>query len=272
MVIEFSIRVEGLPLGRRALRDQGIPQLILVSPVAALLAAYFAARRTAPFPLEMPRRRIYTLRQLLFAQYIFGLLLGWWAYTRREEIGQRRMGLDWQARDQAAKAIFGPYDWNVATWRENDLVGVIPLQGFAQQPVTDTTLELVARQGKVVTLGVNSNAVTDEGLNRLSAATHLRTVEITSSRVTDKGLHSLSKVSGLETLIINSPHVTLEGLKRLPSAKSLRTVAARGISLTDDERRELCTARPDLRWEMSAPPVVIPKPSAQAPTDSSSND
>src|SRR5438876_4539576 len=96
MLIEFSLKAEGLKEGRRALRDVATLQLCLAAPIAASAGAFLAARYYAPVAISREWRRRYTLRQLFIAQLIAGLLLGWWAYTRRDEIGQRRAELEWQ--------------------------------------------------------------------------------------------------------------------------------------------------------------------------------
>src|SRR3954471_24586922 len=117
MLIELTLKAEGLAEGRRALREVAMLQLFLTAPIVAIAGGFLAARYCAPEALSPQHRRRYTLRQLFIVQLIAALLLGWWAYTRRDEIGQRRAELAWQIRDREAKAVYEPFGWHVETWQ-----------------------------------------------------------------------------------------------------------------------------------------------------------
>src|SRR5438309_4592744 len=52
MLIEFSLKVEGLTYGRRALRDVATLQLCLAAPIAASAAGFLAARYYAPVSIS----------------------------------------------------------------------------------------------------------------------------------------------------------------------------------------------------------------------------
>ena len=191
-----------------------------------------------------------TLRQLFLGQFVIGLLLGWWVITRHDEIGERRIELDWQARERAAEAIFGRYGWYVKIYRDTGTIGLWNPDSFAVQPVTDTALDLVAQHDEVVELYVRSDLVSDEGLKRLASAKNLRLIKIASSQITDEGFHTLAKLPSLEQLDIDSPHLTLDDLKRLPGAQSLKFVIVRGLTLTRDEYLELLAAQPKIGWSV----------------------
>src|SRR4051812_20493227 len=150
MIVQFSLTAEGLPLvfGRRAFGEQGSLPLIFASPVVAFLGAYLMTRRSPSAANDRPRRR-YTLRQLFVGQVIVGLLLGWWTYTRRNELGQRRMELGWQAREESLNAMFAPYGWYVKTWQDKSDIALWEYQNPAPKVVTNATLDLVAHQGNI---------------------------------------------------------------------------------------------------------------------------
>jgi len=251
MIVQVSLTAEGLPLvfGRRAFGEQGSLPLIFVSPAVAFLGAYLMTRRSPSATNDRPRRR-YTLRQLFVGQVIVGVLLGWWTYTRRNELGQRRMELGWQAREESLNAMFAPYGWYVKTWHDKSDIGLWEHPNPHPKVVTNATLDLVARQENIVEVCIKSDAVTDDGLRRLATTKGIKLVEIVSSQVTDDGIHAVSRLPGLETLVIDSPHVTLDGLKRMPQSKSLQWVQVRRLILTRDEYFDLVNARPDVGWSI----------------------
>jgi hypothetical protein len=251
MIVQFSLAAEGLPLafGRRALGEEGSLHLILLSPAIAFLGAYLLTRRLPLAAIKDPRRS-YTLRQLFVGQLIVGLVLGWWAYTRRSELGQRKQELSWQAREQSLTAIFGPYGWYVKTWHDKDDIALWQGANPAPQVVTDATLDLVVRQGNIVELDIKSDAVTDDGLRRLATSKGIKILEVTSNQLTDDGIHAVSQIPGLETLVVDSPGVTLAGLKQMPKSTSLQFVQVRRLVLTRAEYFDLMASQPDIGWSI----------------------
>lgn len=249
MILQFSFAAEGLPLafGRGSFSDQGLLQLILVSPATAFVGAFVMARWNTISAVHPPRRR-YTLRQLFVAQVIVGLLLGWWTYTRCTEIGQRKLELGWQSREQSLNAIFAPYGWFVKTWHDKDDIALWEDANPHPKVVTDATLALVARQRNIVDVRIKSDVVTNDGLQWLATAKGIKIVEIVSNQVTDEGIHAVCQIPGLETLIVDSPHVTLNGLKQLPRSNSLECVQVRRLTVTEREYSELMAARPGVFW------------------------
>lgn len=246
MLLEFSLKTEGLPLVRRAFSDQTMLPLILAAPAVGFLVTFLAMRPHPSGTSNQPRRYRFTIRQLFVGQLVLGLLLGWWTYTRREEIGHRKVDLEWQTREEAAKAVFDPYGWYVKSWRDKIEIALWHVDAFGQQPVSDATLDLVVQHGNVIELNILSDRVSDEGLERLRAAKGLNCLVVTSNQITDAGLHAVSMIPGLETLWVTSPNITLDGLKCFPMTTSLKSIVIQGIAVTPDEYRELLSSRPDL--------------------------
>jgi hypothetical protein len=259
MLIELSLKAEGLPDGRRALRNAATLQLCLAAPLAAFATGFVTARRYAPAMPEVSRRRRYTLRQLFIGQLIVGLLLGWWAFTRRDEIGKRRDELEWQVRDRQMKAIFEPYGWKVHTWPGYDEMALLSPEVFVsssgptfQQPVHDDTLKLVAIHAPVTQLIVSSDAVTDAGPKHLADAKRLRRLWIASRQITDDGVAELCELPRLRYLEIHSPQLTKASLDRLARVKSLRYLVLSTALITPEEQKAFRQARPDVNLRFVA--------------------
>lgn len=254
MLIEFSLKAEGLTYGRRALRDVATWQLCLAAPIAAIAGGFLAARYYAPATLSPERRQRYTLRQLFVAQLIAGLLLGWWAYTRRDEIGQRRAELEWQVRDREAKAVYEPYGWHVQTWPDYEDISLLAFPP-RQPSVSDEALALVGVHGPITYLFIRSENITDAGLKHISAAKRLRRLEIASPNVTDIGVAELDELSRLRYLEIRSPKLTGASLRSLAKIKSLRYVVLSTTQITAEEEEAFHRARIDvnLRFDHSEP-------------------
>jgi hypothetical protein len=250
MLIEFSLKAEGLTYGRRALRDVATLRLWLAAPIVAIAGGFLAARYYAPASLSQERRRRYTLRQLFAAQLIAGLLLGWWAYTRRDEIGQRRAELEWQVRDREAKAVYEPYGWTVQTWPGYDEIGLIAPRHIGMR---DEPLTLVRVHGPVTSMAIVSDTVSDTGLGHIAGAKRLRRLIIRSPQLTDSGVAQLSELPRLRYLEIASPNLTAESLSSLAKIKSLRYVVLTTTQITAEEQEAFHRTRPDVHLRFSQP-------------------
>jgi hypothetical protein len=248
MVVEMGLKAEGLPYGAQVLREHATIQLWLFSPGAALIAGYFAARwlTSTPSKATGPRGR-YTLQQLFLAQFIAGLLLGWWVFTRRDQISERRADLYWQNRENAAKAAFEPYGWRVSIFREFAEIDLTTDWHPSQQPAGDDSLGLVARDGSVGSLVVSSDAVTDAGLEHLAEADTIRELFIASDQVTDEGIRRLSALPRLRYLGIRSPNITGASLEHLAKVKSLRYVTLSTTQISAEEQAAFHLARPNVQ-------------------------
>jgi hypothetical protein len=256
MLIELSLKAEGLSDGRSAMRVAANWQLCLAAPLVAVLAAFFSARYYAP-PAGDPReRRRYTIRQLLIGQLIAGLLLGWWAYTRRDEIGQRRQQIKWQVRDRQMKEIYEPYGWAVSMWPNyEDVVLVTPRSALNFQPPSqiqsDEALRPVAVYGPVTDLYAISDAITDDGLQHLEKAERLRRLSIASRQITDDGIARLCVLPRLRYLTIRSPNVTDQSLAQLAKVKSLRFLELQDTKITPAAIDEFRRQRPGVDVRVS---------------------
>jgi hypothetical protein len=253
MAFEFSLRAEGLSNVRRALHDYVTIPLWIASVVVAFGVGFVAASRYAPVLLHSsPARRRYTLRQLFVAQLIVGLLLGWWVFTRRDEIHDRRAELNWLAHDRAAKGVFEPYGWNVQTWKGYDEIALSTFTRYQnQQPVRDETLALVAGHGSVAHLEISSDEVTDAGVAHLVAARDLRELWIASEQVTDEGVRELCKLPRLRYLGIRSSRLNGSSLERLAEVKSLRYVALSTTQITPQQQAAFRKARPGVELRLN---------------------
>jgi hypothetical protein len=253
MLVEFSLTAEGLRDSRRAIREVATWQLCLAGPLLTFLASFFAVGRYARLG-DVPPSRRYTLQQLFVYQLIAALLLGWWTYTRREEIGWRRSLLQWQVRDRQAKAIFEPYGWRVLSWLGYEEIGLTAQRPPNQQPVDDETLELVSIHGPVIELNVSSDKVTDAGVARLAGAKQLRQLNLASEQISDEGVAELCRLPRLRYLEINSPRLTGAGLAQLAKIKSLRLVTLDTTLITPSEEEAFRKARPDVNLRFTSRP------------------
>jgi len=262
MLMEYGFRLEGLPDVRRALRDYTVAPLWGAAIAVAFGAGFFAARRHTPGLLgSAPVRSRFMLWQLFAAQLVVGLALGWWAFTRREEIGYRHGELNWHAQLAADKALFGAYGWEVDTWPDydyylsgfkEDWINLFPPRPFRPQPVTDETLELVVRDERVYHLVVVSDGVTDAGLARLAASKSLTNVWIQSTQITDDGVAKLCQLRGLNSVGITSAQLTKVSLQRLAEVKSLSSIVLDSPLITPQDEAAFRLARPDLHLRINS--------------------
>jgi hypothetical protein len=247
MLIEYALTLEGLSNSRRALRDAATGPLILTAPLAAIAAGFLAARRYAT-PQQGHRR--WTLRQLFIGQLIAAVLLGWWTFTRREEISRRRTELAWQVRDRQLKAIYEPLGVQVETWPNQEDVALIVWPGRA---FSDVSLKLVAIHGPVTQLRIHSDALNDPGLAEIASATRLRRLWLHSSQISDSGVARLAELPRLRYLEVHSPLLTGASLRSLAKIETLRYVVLGTGNITSEELTQFQSARPDVNVRISAP-------------------
>ena len=251
MLFEYGFRLEGLPNAHRALRESTLAPLWGAAIAVSFGTGFFAARRFAPGLLSSaPASRRFTLRQLLAAQLIAGLALGWWVFTRRDEIGSRRVELDWQIRDREAKALFEPLGYEVVTWKDHDEMALITRSYVG--PVRDDTVAVVARHGSVTHLALENDDISDAGLEHLISARRLRRLNIVATQVTDDGVLALSQLPRLRYLTIVSPHLTGASLDSLAKVKSLRVLSLTTRKITPAEVAEFRKSRPDVDLRLNA--------------------
>jgi hypothetical protein len=253
MLIEYALKVEGLSQGRLALKDAAAGQLLLAAPLIAIAVGFFASRRYAPASQRRGQRRAWTLRQLFIGQLIAGLLLGWWAYTRRDEIHERRNELEWRVRNERVKALFEPIGWYVYSWPGVDEI-TLGASGPPRWPAArDEQLPLAVAQGPVSELYLASNEITDQGLPLLSGAARLRQLQISSNLVTDEGIAALAALPRLRYLRLGCPQLTGECLQSLAKVRSLRYVEITTVRVTPQDAETFRAARPDVNLRIVAP-------------------
>jgi len=243
MLLEFSLKAEGLPTGRTALREMASVELCLAAPLIAVAAGFLVARGYTP-PADAQKKHRYTLRQLFVAQLVIGLLLGWWAYTRRDEIGQRRHQLVWQARDGQLKSAFEPLGWNLQTWPDDDAVwlnehGISP-------PVVPGLLHPLRLFPTVWELRIDSNRIVDRDVEDLLPLSTLRSLQLLCPHLTDDGVAQLCELPRLRYLRIKSPHITGATLEMLVNMKTLRFVEIDSAQITVADAEEFRQARPNV--------------------------
>jgi hypothetical protein len=246
MLIEYALTLEGLSNSRRAL-SAATRDFILAAPLAAIAAGFLAARRYAP--LSEGRRR-WTLRQLFIGQLIAAVLLGWWTFTRREEISRRRAELAWQVRDRQLKAIFEPAGFEVQTWPNYEDISLRTAPG---RSFTDTSMKIVGSQMSVTEIVIASDALSDAGLEDIRATTRLRRLWLHSSQLSDAGVARLAELPRLRYLEIHSPLLTGASLRSLAKIKTLRYVVLGTNNITSEELTRFQSARPDVNVRISAP-------------------
>jgi hypothetical protein len=245
MSIEFLLTAEGFPESRRALRYAANWQLLIVGPLLAFLFSFLAARRYAPVAGAHERR--FSLRQLFLYQLIAASLFGWWTFTRRSEISQRRALLQWEIRDRDARATFEPLGWTVQTWPENDEILLVAIP--KQPPLDDEALRPITSNLSVTLVNLQSDAVTDSGLKHLQGANRLRRLQLFSKNIGDEGVGELCKLPRLRYLEVHSPNLTAKSLAALSQVRTLRLLVLTRAHLTDEAITAFRQARPgiDLR-------------------------
>lgn len=264
MLQEYVLRLEGLPVPRRELRELTARPLWGAAIVVALGVGFFAARRyTTGLLGSAPARRKFTLLHLFAAQLAVGLALGWWVFTRRAEIGYRHGEMSWEAQIAADKALFEPYGWEVLTWEEydyfrarpgEDWITVCPPRPFRQQPVTDETLKVVLDDDRLLQLVVVSDGVTDAGLTILATRKNLNSLWIKSDQVTDNGIAELTRFPGLKTVGFESKTLTDVALQQLAGIKSLGFVSINSPQITPQAEAEFRAIRPEVTLKINSWP------------------
>lgn len=176
-------------------------------------------------------------------------LLGWWTFTRRNEIGQRSIELAWQVLDREAKAVFAPLGWWVETAPGSDEVHLQAAPHY--RAIQDEALAPVRMHGSVTLLSIRSDQVTDAGLEHLRGASRLRWIYLESGQITDAGVFALCELPRLRYLQIQSPHLSGRSLQALAKVNTLRYLVIRGGRFSSEEVAAFRAARPgvDLRVE-----------------------
>jgi hypothetical protein len=242
MSVEFLLTAEGFPQSRRAIRTAANWQLFLAGPLLVFLFSFMAARRYAPASGQ-PHRR-YSLRQLFVYQLIAAALLGWWTFTRRSEIFERRNLLAWQVRERDAKALFEPLGCWVEAPPDRDEVWLYA--HASHRPVSDESLAPVAVHGAVTFVSIRASDVTDAGIKHLRGADRLRMLIVQSDQLTDEGVEVLEDLPRLRTLELDSPHLTGKSLQSLVKVRSLRALTISRAKITDKEIAAFRQARTGL--------------------------
>jgi hypothetical protein len=87
--------------------------------------------------------------------------------------------------------------------------------------------------------------VTDTGLRHLSENhSSLRSLTVSGEKITDAGLRELARLTGLRELLLQDTKATGKGLLRLTPCRNLRSVECHGVTVTDQQRRQLKEAMP----------------------------
>jgi hypothetical protein len=246
MSIELLLTAEGFPESRRAIRAAANWQLFLAGPLLVFLCSFMAARRYAPANGQ-PQRR-YSLRQLFVYQLIAGSLLGWWTFTRRGEIVQRRHVLQWQLRDHEARTVFEPLGWTVQTWPDSD---EIMLMANGTSLLGDQSLAPLVTNQSVVYVHIHSDAITDVGLKYLRGANRLRRLKVASKQITDAGVAELSDLPRLRYVEVYSPQLTDDSLASLAKLRVLRRLVISRARLSDERVNEFLQAKPGVDFQVS---------------------
>lgn len=249
MSVEFLLTAEGFAETRRAIRLAANWQLFLTGPLLVFLFAFLAARRYAPAQGNLQRR--YSLRRLFVYQLIAASLFGWWTFTRRSEIAQRRNVLAWELRDRDAKAVFVPLGWWVDARTEND--EIVLSAGPHLATIDDDAFAPIVPHGSVSGVFAKSPSLTDRALKQLRGANRLRQLVIESDEITDEGIAELCDLPRLRYLDVRCPKVTAKSLESLAKLRSLRFLTIRQAQISEDEAAAFRQARRSVNLRLEGP-------------------
>lgn len=240
MAIEFCLTAEGFTETRKALRIAANWQLFLSGPLLVFLFSFFAARRDALNVGALPRR--FSLRRLFAYQLLAASLFGWWTFTRRNEIVQRRNLLAWEILDRDSKALFQPLGWWVETFPGRDEVFLSA--GPHYRAIDDTAFAPIAAHGSVIHILAKGDQLTDRSLQQLRGADRLRQLYLTGAQITDEGVAALEELPRLRYVEIQSPHLTKKTLDSLAKVRTLRFITISRAHVTKEDVAAFHAARP----------------------------
>lgn len=218
------------------------------------------------------RRLQFSLRTLLAAVTLCGLLLGWagmWlkgvmrqgklaaAITERgAEVTTEPAGPKWLA------SMFGEEQfvtvtavrYGATTLHDSDLALLRGLSGIERlsldaadrKGMTDAGLRNLAELTKVDRLHLGDTGVTDEGLKYLREWSELEWLCLSGTRVSDAGLVYLKGMKKLKALHLSRTAITDAGLEHLSELDGLRLVYLGYTKVSDAGIAHLKEAMPDL--------------------------
>jgi hypothetical protein len=193
-------------------------------------------------PFRKPRWLQFSLRALLAAMLLGGVLLGRYGIRRLEIARERdalaelqRFGADVQFHDQRVVGISfsGPRFRNPAL----DRVGRFPRLRrlvFIDTALNDAGLARLTQLEDLRQLLVIDAAVTDRGLAHVGRLEHLETLRLDNTQITDDGLIHLASLKNLERLELAGTRVSDRGLQRLEGLSGLESLYLRETQVTDE--------------------------------------
>lgn len=95
---------------------------------------------------------------------------------------------------------------------------------LTEQPITDETLALVAKLGRVAWLNLAGTEVTDDGLKHLADMESLEKLHLERTKISDAGLKHLTNLKSLQYLNLYGTNVTDAGLKSIVELPALEKI------------------------------------------------
>lgn len=194
-------------------------------------------------PATPKRRRRwlqFSLRSLLIAMLVFGLLLGWLAYQIQLVAAQanaaaeidRLGGNAMECHLMATNDVLRDYS---PTWLQDSMGEKYfeTINYASLDKATDDDLVLFQSLSKLRALHLNSPHVTDDGLIHLRPLRQLESLSFVGANITDRGLIPICQFTNLQYLNLSSTRITDAGLAKISKLPNLRLLELDDTAITD---------------------------------------
>jgi hypothetical protein len=178
-------------------------------------------------PPQKPRWLQFSLRSLLAAMLLAGLLLG--------RYGMRQYEL---SREKAALAELQTYGADVQ-FHKGRVVGL----SFSGAGFEESALALLDRLPQLERLVFIDARLGDAGLESISQLEDLKQLLLFDAAVTDRGLAHLERLPNLTTLRLENVQIGDEGLKHVARIRSLERLDLPGTDVSDAGLESLAQLR-----------------------------
>jgi hypothetical protein len=193
-------------------------------------------------PTSPPRRLQFSLRSLVAAMVVCGLLLGRYGMRRyeiaREEAAVtelRAAGADVQFhKGRAVGVSFSGERVSHEVLATLDRLPRLERLVLIDSRLDDKGLEKISELAGLEQLLLLGAAITDDGLASLAGLRELRVLRLDNTTIGDDGLKHIARLEKLERLDLAGTRVTDAGLKHLAALPRLRSVYLHQTSVTDE--------------------------------------
>jgi hypothetical protein len=107
--------------------------------------------------------------------------------------------------------------------------------GLSHCPISDVSLDTIARLDSLVALSLAGTNVSDQGMRVISGMPKLEKLQLWDTKIGDAGVSELLKVHSLKLLALGRSKVTVRGCARLRDVEQLETLAIAVGDFTAEE-------------------------------------